>query len=267
MSGFVRTGADFLSRLAYPLIALAVLVAAWDIAVRLFAIPSYVLPKPGDVFAAFETGYIRGANLVHVRATLTAAAGGYLIGCTFALITAALVAESRLFEKFIFPIIVALQCMPKVALAPLIIIWFGFGLESKLVLVALICYFPLLINTIVGLRSADHELIDLMQAYGASRSFTFFNVKVFAAAPHVFAGMQVGVVFALIGTVVAEFVSSKHGLGIVIQGAALDMNTATMFAAIFVLGLMGVIATSMVKALHRWTIFWNPPTANSAVSG
>jgi NitT/TauT family transport system permease protein len=177
-----------------------------------------------------------------------------------------LVAESRTFDQFVYPYIVALQSMPKVALAPLIIVWFGFGLESKIVIVALVCFFPVLINTIVGIRQTDKNLIDLYRAFSASRWMIFRQVKLPAAAGHIFAGLEISVVLGLIGAVVAEFIASQRGLGNVIQAASVNMDVATMFAALISLALLGICGSQIVRYMHRTIVFWDRPTNTSIMA-
>jgi len=181
---------------------------------------------------------------------------GYFVGCGLGLILGSLLAESRTLEKFIYIYVVILQSIPKVALAPLIIMWFGFGIESKIVMVALICFFPVFINTFVGIRQPDPDLIDVLRVFSASRSLIFFHVKLPAAAGSIFAGLQIAVVLGLIGAVVAEFVASQYGLGTVIQSAALELDTSLMLTGVFSLALMGVAGSLLVRICHRKVVFW-----------
>jgi NitT/TauT family transport system permease protein len=146
--------------------------------------------------------------------------------------------------------------MPKVALAPLILVWCGFGIESKVVLIVLICFFPLFVNVIVGLRSADQDLIDLCRASCASRWYIFRHVKLPSAAGSIFAGLQIGASLALIGAVVGEFVSSQRGLGYLIASSTVNMSVATMFAAAILLTVLGIVATEAVRWAHRLVVFW-----------
>ena len=166
---------------------------------------------------------------------------GYLLGCFLAVVIGALLAEIPIIERALMPYIVALQSMPKVALAPLIIVWFGFGMSSKVVLVALICFFPVFINTLVGIRSVNPDIVNLYRAFSASRWNILLNVKLPAAASSIFAGLQISVAMALIGAVVGEFIASKAGLGNLLQASSMTMDVATMFAVVIVLGGMSVL--------------------------
>lgn len=240
----------------YPLITAAVLLALWFFAVHVMHVPDYLIPAPGAVLAALETGYVDGQYWPHFAFTLTNTLLGYGIGCGLALVLGAMVAESRTFERFLFPYIVALQATPKVAIAPLILVWFGYGMASKVVLIALMTFFPVFINTIAGMRQTNPALLDLMRVCSASRLYVFWHVKLPSAAGHIFAGLQISVVLALIGAVVSEFVSSSRGLGYLIQASTVNMDVATMFACIFSLIIIGVTSTRLIGLVHRRLMFW-----------
>jgi NitT/TauT family transport system permease protein len=243
----------------------AVLVIWWS-ATRLFSIPSYVLPPPSQVWQALWQGYVDGTLWKHLFYTLQSTIAGYLAGCGFGFLLGVLIAESRTVELVIYPYIIALQSMPKVALAPLIIMWFGLGLESKIVMVSLICFFPILVNTFVGLRQADEKLIELYQAYGASRFSILFHVKLPAAAGSVFAGLQISVALGLIGAVVSEFIASQRGLGNVIQSASINMDAGLMFSALFSLAAIGTIGSQIIRYLHFRIVFWERRTSTTSTT-
>lgn len=245
-----------LIELVYPLATLAVILVAWHYGVIAFDMPDYVLPGPLAVFRALVAGFADGTIWPHIGYTVYATLLGYLIGSVLALVFGALLAESRTFEKFVYPVLVAVQATPKVALAPLILVWFGFGIASKVVLVVLICFFPLFVNTIVGIRRVDPDLIDACKAFSASRWYLFRHVKLPAASGDIFAGLQIGISLALIGTVVGELVSSEAGLGYLIGSSAVNMNVSTMFAAVVLLAVIGIIGTETVRLVHRKVVFW-----------
>ncbi len=240
----------------YPLITVAAVIALWAAAIPLFAIEDYILPTPGSVVDSMVAGFTEGRFVEHFWATLEATVLGYVLGCGLAFVVGVAVAESRTFDKFVYPCVVALQSMPKVALAPIILVWFGFEIESKIILVGLICFFPLFVNTVVGIRQTDPELIDLCRAFSASRRYVFLNAKLPSAASEIFAGLQIGVVLALIGAVVAEFVASERGIGHMIDSAAVSLTTHYMFAGVIILGAMGVAGTAFVRYLQRRVVFW-----------
>jgi NitT/TauT family transport system permease protein len=239
-----------------PAVSLAVFLIAWDFAITWGEIPQYLLPRPVDVIVAFWNGYYGGMFWPHLFTTLYQVVVGYFIGCTAALLLGAAVAEWRSIERIVVPYVVALQSTPKVALAPLLIVWLGFGVESKIAMVVLICFFPVFVNSVAGFRSANPDMIDLLRVFSASRWHIFMNVKVPAALGTIFAGLQIAVVLALIGAVVGEFVTSRRGLGFLIQSSTLNFDVPLMFAAIISLSLIGIAGTSIVKFAYRKTVFW-----------
>lgn len=256
----MKTARNLASSIMYPAITGIVLIALWMLATRSWNVPNYILPDIGQVGRALYRGYVEGELWVHFAFTLRALLLGYAAGVAAAISLGILVAEFKSLEGALFPYVVALQSMPKIALAPLIIVWFGFGIESKIVLVALICFFPLFMNTIVGLRSVDPDLVDLMRVFGRSRFDILREVKLPSAAPSIMAGMQISVVLGLIGAVAAEFVASTRGLGLVIQTAASEMELGMMFAALFSLALIGIVGTQSIALLHRKVVFWTRET-------
>jgi NitT/TauT family transport system permease protein len=258
--------AERLKTYGFPLITFVLLIGFWEASLVWFEIPAYLLPRPGAVLVALQAAYVGGTIWPHLWATLQAMLGGFAIGCSFALVAGGLVAESRTLERFVYPYIIALQSMPKVALAPLLIVWLGFGMASKVVLVALICFFPMFVNVVVGLRSANPDLVDLYRACSASRVHLFMNVKLPSAAGPIFAGLQVALVLSLLGAVVGEFVASQRGLGNLIQASSLNFDVATMFASIFTLALIGVIGSTIVRVLHRRLVFWEGAARRSTTT-
>jgi NitT/TauT family transport system permease protein len=248
---------DRLKTIFYPFITLAIVLAAWKLSISVFKVPNFVLPTPEAVVAALKRGYIQGLFWKHFVFTLKAMILGYGLGCSLAFVLGCLFAESRVIERLLLPYVVALQSMPKVALAPFLLVWFGFGLESKVVMVALVCFFPMFINTAVGLKQTNPAILDLMRAFSASRWHVLTRIKIPSAAGHIFAGLQIAIVLGLIGAVVAEFVSSTRGLGYLISAAAVNLETDTMFAALLSLAAIGIVANQIVRFLHDRILFWD----------
>lgn len=242
------------------IISLACFLAAWEFGTKAFGVQAYLLPGPTAVATAAWKLYSTGLIFPHIGTTVTEMVMGYACGCLFAVILGAIVAESVIAERILLPYIIGLQSMPKVALAPLLLVWFGFGLASKVILVALICFFPVFINTITGLRSANNDLIDLYRAFSASRARVFFDVKLPSAAGAIFAGLQIAVVLGLIGAVVGEFIASKQGLGQLIQASSMNFDVGAMFTCIFTLSLIGILANLLVRMAHRRIVYWEADT-------
>lgn len=242
--------------IVYPLITAAVILAIWSFTVKWFKITPYMLPSPESVWHALWTGISEGSFWPHIAATLKATVIGYFAGCSVAVVIGAALAEWKILDRFLNPFIVALQSMPKVALAPLIIVWCGYDIESKIVMVGLICFFPVFVSAFNGIRAANHDLIDLYRGFSASRMSILMNVKLPSAAGPIFSGLQIAVVMALIGAVVAEFIAAKAGLGYLIQASSSTLDVATMFAAIVILSAIGVIGSELLRYLHRRIVFW-----------
>jgi NitT/TauT family transport system permease protein len=245
-----------LRRILLPVLSTVILIVVWNYATQWFDVPSYLIPSPWSVLLALKSGLVDGVLWPHIWATTKALVLGYLLGCAAALVTAAVIAESRILEEATYPLIVAFQSVPKVALAPVLIVWFGFELESKVVMVALICFFPAFLNALIGLKSFDPNLVDLYRAFGASRLQIFLSVKVPSATGAIFAGLEISIVLALLGVVVSELVAARLGLGHVIAASGVDFNVAMMFACVVILSAMGVIASQIILAIHRRVAFW-----------
>lgn len=251
---------------AISLITIFAVILLWCVASYSWNVPSYILPTPVSVLSALKVGYIDGLYYPHFFFTLTTMVLGYAAGCTLAFILGAAVAQWRVVDRAVYPLVITLQSMPKVALAPLLLVWFGFGIESKIVMVALICFFPIFVNTSVGLRQANPELINLMRAFSASEWMVFRKIKLPAAAGHIFAGLQIAVVLSLIGAVVAEFVSSSKGLGHLISASSVSLEVNVMFAALISLAVIGITANQIVRYLHRKLVFWEQHDASNSSS-
>jgi NitT/TauT family transport system permease protein len=250
-------------RLGSPVawIGLAVLIASWILAIQIFKIPSYILPTPEAVMHALWSGLaVSPASplgyYLPLWGTLSNAAMGFAIGVTLGLVIGSLMAEVPAIERLVMPYAFALQSLPKVAIAPLIVIWFGFGDGSKIAISALLSFFPVLINSFTGLRAVEPERLDLMRSLSATRFETYRIVKLPNAAPFIFAGIDMAVVYALLGAIVAEFLGAQRGMGVVITQAQAVSDVAGVFAALVILGTLGIVLHATVRWTEAHIVHW-----------
>jgi NitT/TauT family transport system permease protein len=255
----MNTRRNFLLRL----LLLVATLLVWEGLVRLFDMPAYILPTPSAILMGLYRGISSGLYVEHIWITLIETLLGFLLGATVALTLGIGIGLSRRVEYFLYPFIVMIQSMPKVALAPLIIVWFGLGLTSKVVNAALVAFFPLMVNTIVGLRSTDEDRLNLMKSLAATRGQIFWMLQLPNAMPYVFAGLEVAMIFALTGSIVAEFVGAQSGLGMLIQSMNFTMDVAGQFSVLFILSMVGLLLNSLVAFARRRVLFWDASQKSS----
>lgn len=239
-----------------PALFFVSLIVLWEVLIAVLEVPKYLVPAPSDIYRAAVRNLERGIYPPHLIATMKSVLIGYTVGVLTGVFLGTLFAEVKIIDRLVFPLVVALQSMPKVALAPLFVMWFGYGFTSKVITVTLLCLFPVLVNTVTGLKSADQDRITLIRAMTGNRWQVFRHVKLPSAAGHIFAGMQVAVIMALIGALVAEFVGSDNGLGILIQSGQLNLDTPGMFVVLVMLSVIGIVSTSIVRFAQHRIVFW-----------
>jgi NitT/TauT family transport system permease protein len=227
----------------------------WELAVRLLGIPEYILPAPSKVLLDLS----QNLHVVLPAAyyTLQPMVLGFLMAAVLGVALALLVVYSSAFEALFYPLLVVLQIIPKIAIAPLFIIWVGFGLPSKILLVFLLSFFPIVVNSIVAFKSIESDVYDLAKSYRASRLRIFWQVELPSALPSLFAGFKVAAALSATAAVVAEFVASDNGLGYLLLGYNGNMNTSMTFAVIVVLSLLGLLLYGAVELVERWMIPWH----------
>jgi NitT/TauT family transport system permease protein len=238
-----------------PLAFLAFIIL-WAVIVRLGHYPQYLLPTPLRVYERLVQALSNGLLLKHTLVTLREVGGGLALGLCVAVILGYLLAKSRTLERFLSPYIVASQAVPIVALAPLLVIWFGAGSLSKIIVCALTLFFPVLINTIVGIRSVDRDLIDLMRSLQSTPWQLFYYLELPAAMPVLLGGLKVGVTLSVIGAVVGEFVGADRGLGFLVNLARGLFDTPLMFVALFTLMVVALVLYGLVSLLERLLLGW-----------
>jgi NitT/TauT family transport system permease protein len=249
------------ARTHLPLIplVLVVFVGVWEWAVRAWAIPPFLLPAPSAVAASLAGGLASGLYLEHFWVTLGEALLGFLIAALAGITLGAIIAQFRLVEQTLYPYLVALQTLPKIAIAPLIIVWFGFGVPSKVIIAATVAFFPVLVNVIVGLKTIDQSKLDLMRSLDASRWQTFRLVRFPNALPFVFAGLDIAIVFSVLGAIVGEFVGAQQGLGNLILQFNFGLDIAGVFAVLILLSVLGVSLHLVMQVVQKRLIFWAEP--------
>jgi NitT/TauT family transport system permease protein len=234
----------------YPPLAGLLAVALWALVVRIGRYPTFILPGPGDVVRKLASVIADGILWRHTRITLAEVLGGLALGLSTAMVLGYLMAKSRTLERFLAPYIVASQSVPIVALAPLLVIWFGTGRLSKVLVCALTIFFPMLVNTMVGVRSVDPDLAALMHSLQATRWQTFAMLEVPSALPVMLGGLKVSVTLSVIGAVVGEFVAADRGLGFLINVARGNFDTPLMFVALLALVVLALLLYLSVVLLE-----------------
>lgn len=229
---------------------------AWYLLARYSGIPNFILPSPFSVWIRFLRSLGDGSLLYHTGITLTEIVLGLLAGALFATLAGYALAKSRALEKILSPYVVASQAIPIVAIAPLLVIWLGNGILSKVVICALIVFFPILVNTIVGVRAVPTALYDLMNSLHASRSQILWKVEVPASLPVFFGGLRVGATLSVIGAIVGELVSAEKGLGFLLQLGDFQYDTPMVFVAVFMLVLLALLLYGAVVLLEKRFLKW-----------
>jgi NitT/TauT family transport system permease protein len=227
----------------------------WEVLVDGLHIKPVILPAPSLIFTTMAKNW--SYLLDNTWPTLFAVTGGFVLAAGFGFLIAVGIAYSRWISEMTYPFLVAAQVLPKVALAPLFLIWFGFGLTPKVVIAALIAFFPIVINTARGLGSVEPELIQYMHSLGASWREVFFKISLPWALPYIFASFRISITLAVVGAVVGEFISSDNGLGYVINYANTSLDTDVMFGGIFALSALGVILFLIVVLIERMALSWH----------
>jgi NitT/TauT family transport system permease protein len=240
------------------LLLLAASLLAWEAIVRVAQVPAFIFPPPSQVVVALYRGFASGLYLRHLQVTLLETVLGFAMGSALGFALGTAVAMNRYVEYFFYPYIVMFQSLPKVALAPLVVIWFGLGLTSKVINAALVAFFPLLVNTMVGLRSADEDRVSLMRSLAASDAQIFWMLRLPNALPFVMAGLDIAMILALIGAIVAEFVGATSGLGMLIQSMNFTMDVSGQFSVLLILSVVGLLLNRLVLLVRRRVLFWDP---------
>lgn len=234
---------------------LVVFTLLWEIVCRVFSVPVYLVPAPSDI--AIEFYEMGGVFIGHTWTTVYETVAGFALAVVFGVIAAAIIVVIPALREVVMPILLIAQIVPKVAIAPILLIWFGFGLLPKVLVAFLVAFFPIVVNCASGLAAVQPELMDLGRSLEASRWQTFLKFRIPTALPALFGGMKIAVTLAVIGAVIGEFVGGNSGLGYLIIVANQELNAPLAFAAIILLSLVGIILYGLVEFAERVLIPWN----------
>lgn len=231
------------------LLLIVVLIVVWEAAVRFFDVPRFLLPTPSEIvrLAIDEWSLIQ----MHSIATIWAILTGYAAAVAFALAISALMIRFPLVERLIMPIFVGLQSVPKIAIAPLILVWVGAGIGSKILVVMSIAFFPIVINTMAGFKEVDRGLADVFRSVHATERQMLLKLRLPYAVPYIFAGLRIGTTLAVLGAIVAEWLAASNGLGYLVLSGSFNFNTARSFAAIIALAIIGTTFFNVMSWLER----------------
>lgn len=247
------------------MITLIVLVALWQILCVALKVPSFLIPTPSEVAVRFYEK--RALYFTHTWVTLYETTAGFLLAVVFGVVFAAIIVVIPKMRDIVMPLLLVAQLVPKVAIAPLLLIWFGYGLAPKVMVAFLVAFFPIVVNGASGLASVQPELLDLGSSLQASRWQTFWKFRIPTALPELFSGMKIAVTLAIIGAIIGEFVGGNRGLGYLIIVANQELDTALAFAAIFLLSVMGIVLYGLVELCERIFIPWHLPSEPLAPMG
>ena len=249
-----RRKADRVRTLVPAVMLFMLVLVVWQLAVVVFEVPAYIIPSPTEIAGEL---FVEGPDLAaDLGWTMLEAVVGFLVGSGIAIITAVVFVHVPIVERAAFPWAIILQTVPIIAIAPLLTIWFGYTLVPKMAIAAIICFFPVLVNTTRGLRSVSSEAFELMSVLSASKRQILWRLRVPSSLPYVFAGLRIAATLAVIGAIVAEFTGSDRGIGYVIVQASYRLDTRLMFAAIVLSCLGGILFFSLIGWLERSSLRW-----------
>lgn len=243
------------AKLLAPTVSLLLGLLAWEIVVRESHLPAYVFPPPSQVFTQLVDNI--GLLLSQLGVTIAAATAGFLLAMALAVVAGTLVAISPTLDRALTPWLVVAHAVPKVVIAPLFLVWFGFGLRSEIFFVVTFTFFPMVVNTIAGLRSADPDLVEMVRSMGAGDWQVLRKIRFPGALPSIFSGIKISITLAPVGAVIGEFVASNEGLGHLLIEAVGNMETALAFAAVTVFSIFGVAVWHFAEWVERRALPWH----------
>ncbi len=237
-----------------PVVALVLLLGVWQVAHRVLHVNSIVLPAPTEIVTAFVKN--AGRILVETGVTMFESIMGFLIGSLAAYVLAIVFVHWRIIQEAVYPYAVALKSTPLIAIAPLLVIWFGNGLLSKIVMSSLVAFFPVLVNSVSGLTAVDPDALDLMKSYSASRWQVLFKIRIPNSLSYLFPALKIASSLAVVGAVIGEFTGATRGIGHLINTSSYYLETALVFAAIGSISLGGILFFGLMACLEKKIVFW-----------
>ena len=239
---------------AAPVTILLGILVIWELGVQVWDIPKWQLPSPSAI--GQELAASRSLLLEHTLVTLEEIVLGFIAALASGLVLATAIAYSRILERSVYPIVIASQTVPIIAIAPLLLIWVGYGIAPKVIVVALICFYPIAVNTVDGLKAVDPDMVNMMKTLGASRWQVFTKLQMPTAMPYMFSGIKVGISVSVIAAVIGEWVGASAGLGYLITYSQPLFLTDRVFAAIVVLSAMGISLFVLASVVERLMLPW-----------
>jgi NitT/TauT family transport system permease protein len=262
----LRQTRKFLTTLAYIVGALALGVIVWELIILVTNAQSYILPTPLSVWKTLVDLLETGTLWSQLGSTMEGTLLGFVVGCLAGVVLGIAAGEFKIVRQIIYPYLIAIQSLPKVALVPVLATWFGFGLNAKVALVVLLVFFPVLVNTFQGVATADPEKIDLVRSLRGGRWQQLWRVRFFSAMPYMFTGFELGIVYAFLGAVLAEMTGSQSGTGVMIEQFQTNADTEATFALLIVLAVVGLVLNTIVRFIHRKVVFWEETSVGMGLS-
>jgi len=244
-----------MAKLGYPIVTVIGLVVLWQLLVVVFGIPSYILPLPSDVilFMVGRWQYMSYHTWITLQETLI----GFILSIAIGLPIAAIIVEYKAIDRAVMPLLILSQTFPKIALAPLLLLWLGFGMALKVSVSFLVAFFPIVISSVTGMRSVETTMMELIRSLRARRLEIFFKIRLPSALPNIFSGLKVAIAFALVGSVVGEWVGADRGLGYLLIWANANLDTNIMFSVLIILAVVGATLYYSVAAIERLMLPWH----------
>lgn len=255
----ILPGPDAARALGMAVLGLTLTLVIWQLTIVVFGVPSYLVPAPTDVAGAVS----RDLPLLFEAAvpTITEAFLGFLLGNTVALLVAVSFVYNKVVEEMFYPVAILVKTIPIVAIAPVLKIILGNGIEPKIVIAALICFFPTLVNSVRGFRAVNPQLLELMRVLSASKTEVFLRVRIYSALPYIFSALKISVTMCVLGAIVGEWIGANKGIGYLLLQSMFDFNAPRLFATILTASVIAITGFAIVSMLEKWVIRWDPGVA------